>query len=99
MGGFAGKVAVVTGAGSGIGRALALELARSGARLAISDVDMEGLAQSEKFLKKTGAQVRTDRIDVTERAPLLAYADTVNEQFETVHQVYNIAGIAFVGDV
>ncbi len=44
MKGFAGKVAVVTGAGSGIGQALAIELGRSGAKLAISDVDTEGLA-------------------------------------------------------
>ena len=46
MQGFAGKVAVVTGAGSGIGQALAVELGRSGASLAISDVNIEGLAQS-----------------------------------------------------
>ena len=44
MDGFAGKVAVVTGAGSGIGQALAIELARSGAKVAISDVNPEGLA-------------------------------------------------------
>jgi NADP-dependent 3-hydroxy acid dehydrogenase YdfG len=99
MDGFAGKVAAVTGAGSGIGRALALELARSGARLAISDVDMDGLAQTEKFVKKTGAEVRADRLDVTERAALLGYADTVKEHFGTVNQVYNIAGVAFLGDV
>ena len=43
MEGFAGKVCVITGAGSGIGQALALELGRSGAKLAISDVDLEGL--------------------------------------------------------
>src|SRR6476646_4502955 len=48
MDGFAGKVCVVTGAGSGIGQALALELGRSGAKVAISDVDAEGLATTEK---------------------------------------------------
>ena len=56
MEGFAGKVAVVTGAGSGIGQALAIELGRSGAHVAISDVDTEGLAVTEKRLKDIGVQ-------------------------------------------
>lgn len=99
MDGFAGKVAVVTGAGSGIGRALAVELARSGARLAISDVDVEGLGQTEALIRRIGAPVRADRLDVTEREAFLAYADSVNAHFGIVHQVYNIAGIAFLGDV
>ena len=56
MEGFAGKVAVVTGAGSGIGQALAIELGRSGAKLAISDVDTEGLAKTEEQLKAIGVR-------------------------------------------
>lgn len=99
MDGFAGKVAVVTGAGSGIGQALAIELARSGAKLAISDVDTDGLAQTKEQLQAIGAPVKTDRLDVTEREAFLAYADAVNEHFGTVHQIYNNAGIAFTGDV
>ncbi|MCV7197870.1 SDR family NAD(P)-dependent oxidoreductase [Mycobacterium angelicum] len=99
MKGFSGKVAAVTGAGSGIGRALAVELARSGARLAISDVDADGLRETEELVASIGAQVRSDRLDVAERAAFLAYADTVNGHFGTVNQIYNIAGIAFLGDV
>jgi NADP-dependent 3-hydroxy acid dehydrogenase YdfG len=99
MEGFAGKVAVVTGAGSGIGQALAVELARSGAKLAISDVDTEGLAQTEERLKALGAPVKADRLDVTEREAFLAYADAVNEHFGKVNQIYNNAGIAFTGDI
>ncbi|MGD9620262.1 MAG: SDR family NAD(P)-dependent oxidoreductase [Mycolicibacterium sp.] len=99
MEGFAGKVSVVTGAGSGIGQALAIELGRSGARLAISDVDSEGLGQTEETLKRIGAQVKSDRLDVTERAAFLAYADAVAAHFGTVNQIYNNAGIAFSGDV
>jgi len=99
MEGFAGKVAVVTGAGSGIGQALAVELARSRAKLAISDVDTEGLARTEERIKTIGAPVKSDRLDVTERESFLAYADVVNEHFGKVNQIYNNAGIAFTGDI
>jgi NADP-dependent 3-hydroxy acid dehydrogenase YdfG len=99
MEGFAGKVAVVTGAGSGIGQALAVELARSGAKLAISDIDTNGLAQTGERLKAIGAPVKADRLDVTEREAFLAYADAVNEHFGKVNQIYNNAGIAFTGDI
>jgi NADP-dependent 3-hydroxy acid dehydrogenase YdfG len=99
MQGFAGKVAVVTGAGSGIGQALAVELGRSGASLAISDVNTEGLTQTEEQLKAIGAPVKADRLDVTEREAFLLYADAVNEHFGKVNQIYNNAGIAFTGDI
>ncbi|MGH3674931.1 MAG: SDR family NAD(P)-dependent oxidoreductase [Mycobacterium sp.] len=96
---FQQKVAVVTGAGSGIGQALATELARRGAQLAISDIDAEGLADTERQIRELGAEVKADRLDVTEREAFLAYADAVNEHFGTVNQIYNNAGITFLGDV
>ncbi|OBK35921.1 acetoin dehydrogenase [Mycobacterium sp. 1245111.1] len=99
MEGFAGKVATVTGAGSGIGRALALELGRSGASLAISDVDLDGLATTEEQLKAIGAPVRSDRLDVTEREAFQIYADTIKDHYGKVNQIYNNAGIAFFGDI
>lgn len=99
MEGFVGKVAVVTGAGSGIGQALAVELARSGAKLAISDIDTKGLVQTEEQIKAIGAPVKANRLDVTGRETFLAYADEVNEHFGTVNQIYNNAGIAFTGDI
>jgi hypothetical protein len=99
MDGFVSMVAVVTGAGSGIGQALAVELARSGAKLAISDIDTEGLAKTEERIKAIGAPVKADRLDVTEREAFLTYAGEVNEHFGQVNQIYNNAGIAFTGDV
>lgn len=99
MEGFAGKVAVVTGAGSGIGQALALELARSGASVAISDVDTEGLAATEEQIRAIGASVKADRLDVTEREAFELYADSVVAHFGKVNQIYNNAGIAFAGDI
>ena len=99
MEGFAGKVCVVTGAGSGIGQALATELARSGAKLAISDVNLEGLAVTEERIKAIGAPVKSDRLDVTEREAFELYADEVKAHFGKVNQIYNNAGIAFAGDI
>ena len=77
MQGFAGKVAVITGAGSGIGQALAVELGRSGASVAISDIDTDGLTVTEQRLAAIGAPVKADRLDVTEREAFQIYADGV----------------------
>lgn len=99
MDGFAGKVAVVTGAGSGIGQALAVELGRAGAKVAISDVDTAGLAQTAEQLTAIGAPVKVDQLDVTERSAFLAYADAVHDHFGAVHQIYNNAGITFIGSI
>ncbi|HEY3716961.1 MAG TPA: SDR family NAD(P)-dependent oxidoreductase [Jatrophihabitantaceae bacterium] len=96
---FAGKTAVITGAGSGIGRALAYDLAAQGAVLALSDVDDAGLAETVAHVRQMGVDVRSDRLDVTERDAVLAYADAVAGQFGAVHLVINNAGIAFTGDV
>ena len=96
---FTNKVAVVTGAGSGIGRALAVELARRGARLAISDIDTQGLRETEALVSVAGAEVKVDQLEVSQRELVLAYADAVAAHFGTVNLVFNNAGIAFTGDV
>ncbi|MFD6453555.1 SDR family NAD(P)-dependent oxidoreductase, partial [Nocardia sp. NPDC060220] len=96
---FTNKVCVITGAGSGIGRALAENLAARGAKLALSDIDAEGLAQTVASCEKLGAQVKSDRLNVAEREAFLLYADQVKAHFGVVHQIYNNAGIAYHGDV
>jgi NADP-dependent 3-hydroxy acid dehydrogenase YdfG len=96
---FEGKVAVITGAGSGIGRALAVNLATKGAKLALSDIDTEGLAETVRQAEALGATVKSDRLNVAEREAVLAYADAVVTTFGEVHQVYNNAGIAYNGDL
>jgi NAD(P)-dependent dehydrogenase (short-subunit alcohol dehydrogenase family) len=92
---FEGRVAAVTGAGSGIGRALALALAQRGARLALSDVDEAGLAQTVANAQRLGAEVHSERVDVADRDAVQAHADGVVARFGTVNQLYNNAGIAF----
>ncbi|MEE2034177.1 SDR family NAD(P)-dependent oxidoreductase [Rhodococcus chondri] len=98
MSAFTGKVAVITGAGSGIGRALALELARQGAKLALSDVDTVGLEETARRARELGAEVKSDHLDVTQREKVFEYAEAVAEHFGTVNQVYNNAGIAYHGE-
>ena len=88
------KVTVVTGAGSGIGRQLAIELARRGARLAVSDVDDLGLGETADRVKALGAVVHAAHLDVSDRPAVGAYAATVAGHFGVVHQVYNNAGVA-----
>ena len=95
-----GKVVVVTGAGSGIGRELAREAARRGARLALSDIDADGLARTVELARGDGAtEVHSQRLDVTEQAAVAEYADRVAEHHGAVHLVINNAGIAFTGAV
>jgi NAD(P)-dependent dehydrogenase (short-subunit alcohol dehydrogenase family) len=94
-----GKVAVITGAGSGIGRALAYALGRAGAKLAVSDVDTTGLAETVKQLRVIGAPVHEARLDVTDRQAVLRYADEVVAEIGGVNIVINNAGIAFTGDI
>ncbi|MDT8910232.1 SDR family NAD(P)-dependent oxidoreductase [Amycolatopsis sp. PS_44_ISF1] len=91
---FAHRVAVVTGAGSGLGRALALALAGRGARLALSDVDTDGLAGTVASADGLGAEVRGYELDVADRAAVLAHAEEVAAEFGRVNLVVNNAGVA-----
>lgn len=95
---FAGKVVVITGAGSGIGRALAQQLAGKGARLALSDVNAQGLDETMRSLP-AATEVRGYALDVSNRQAVFAHADDVKRDFGTVHVVINNAGATVVGTV
>jgi NAD(P)-dependent dehydrogenase (short-subunit alcohol dehydrogenase family) len=96
---FAGRVAVVTGAASGLGRELAARFARAGMRLALADVDEAALALTEKELKAAGAAAIAVRCDVASGADVEALAARTLEAFGAVHVVCNNAGVAPLGVV
>ena len=96
---YRGRTCAVTGAGSGIGRALAVELAGRGARLALSDVDQASAEQTAATCRDVGAEARSYRLDVADRAAVFANADDVVRDFGSVHLVVNNAGVALHGPV
>ncbi len=93
-----GKVVVITGAGGGMGREMAVLAAKRGAKLAISDWNADALAGTVDLVKQLGAEVRSDVIDVSDRAAMAAWADAVAEQFGVVNVVVNNAGVTVTGD-
>jgi len=98
---YSDKVAAITGAASGIGRALAQRLAAAGCHVALSDVDETGLARTRDTVEKaaSGVQVTTRRVDVADRAAMFAWAEEVADQHGRVNLVFNNAGVAHVGSV
>lgn len=94
---YGGKVAVITGAGSGIGRALAVDLAGRGARLAISDIDDAGL--QETAARCAPAEVRSYHLDVADRGAVIDHAARVVADFGRVNLLVNNAGVAVAGPV
>ncbi|MFW2390715.1 MAG: SDR family NAD(P)-dependent oxidoreductase [Polyangiales bacterium] len=96
---FANKVAAITGASSGIGRALAIELGREGCDLALSDIDEEGLNETVQEVRKLGVQVTSQIVDVANREAVHAWADAVVSEHGKVNLVFNNAGVALASTV
>lgn len=94
---FSGGVAVVTGAGSGIGRALARQLSAAGAALALADIDEKGLAATADMLAGKGASVSTHVVDVADEAGVSAFAEDVRSRHGRVTLLINNAGVALHG--
>jgi NAD(P)-dependent dehydrogenase (short-subunit alcohol dehydrogenase family) len=91
---FDGRVAAITGAASGIGRALANELARRGAHVALSDIDDAGLAETVAQCGRFGNRITSRRLDVADRDAVYAWADEVVADHGTVNLIINNAGVA-----
>ena len=96
---FQGKVAVITGGASGLGRAMAERFARAGMRIVLADVEPKALARAEAEMKAAGAQVIGVRTDVSKAAEVEALAQKTLAAFGAVHVVANNAGVAEGGSV
>jgi NAD(P)-dependent dehydrogenase (short-subunit alcohol dehydrogenase family) len=94
---LAERVAVVTGGGSGIGRALCLAFARAGARVVIADLDEAGMTETAEGVAKAGSRAIAVRTDVSRLAEVQALADRAWAEFGAVHVLCNNAGIALWG--
>lgn len=94
---FTGKVAVITGAGSGFGREFARIGARLGMKLALADVNADALEASAAALRAQGADVLARRCDVSQGDQVQALADAALARFGAIHLVFNNAGVAGTG--
>lgn len=94
---FTGRVALITGAGSGIGRALALALAQRGCALALADRDAAGLQATAAEAARGVITVSTHVLDVTDRAALAALPDAVMANHGRLDLLVNNAGVALGG--
>jgi NAD(P)-dependent dehydrogenase (short-subunit alcohol dehydrogenase family) len=88
---YQGRVAVVTGAGSGIGRALTCALTRDGAHVAASDIDQKGLAETQAACRP--GHVTTFQVDVADRDAMFEYAEEVHSRLGPASMVFNNAGV------
>lgn len=91
------KVAVITGAGGGIGRALALALARGGATLALSDRDEASVGETTRLARATGAQVSVEVFDIANPSSITRYADAVTAGHGRTDLLVNNAGVNLYG--
>jgi NAD(P)-dependent dehydrogenase (short-subunit alcohol dehydrogenase family) len=96
---FKGKVAVVTGAASGIGRGIANRCAAEGMHVVLADVERDPLAQVEEELMRSGAEVLSLQVDVSKSTEVEGLALKALERFGAVHLLFNNAGIATIGPI
>jgi 3-oxoacyl-[acyl-carrier protein] reductase len=89
---LAGRVAVVTGAASGIGRETARVLAEAGARLLLADIDEAGLAETGALVEAAGSAALARRVDVADRAAVEALADEAERAMGSLDVWVNVAG-------
>ena len=97
---FQGKVVAITGAGSGIGRALAMSFAKAGCDLALSDINLSAVEETEQMVKKDHhCKISCHQLDVSDRKAFYTWGDDVVAFHGKVNMIINNAGVALSGTV
>lgn len=96
---FEDKVVAVTGAAGGIGRALAIEFAKLGAHLAISDVNEQGLNETAALVRTYDVEAHAKTVDVADREAVYGWAEEIVEHFGKANIIVNNAGVACTASV
>jgi short-subunit dehydrogenase len=93
---FSEKKAVITGAGDGIGRQLAIQLNRVGCALWLCDINEEKLAETVKLLSNAHASCQTARVDMGSKASVYEWANSIAQQTDSLDLIVNNAGVAYM---
>jgi NAD(P)-dependent dehydrogenase (short-subunit alcohol dehydrogenase family) len=88
-----GKVSIVTGAGDGIGRGIALAFAKEGAKLAVCDLNTETLSETARMIRDSGAEVMAEPIDVRNTAEIESFVSAVRNRFNQIDCLVNNAAV------
>ncbi|RJP31631.1 MAG: SDR family NAD(P)-dependent oxidoreductase [Actinobacteria bacterium] len=96
---FKGRIVLVTGAASGLGRGIALAFARAGCDLVLVDVDEAGLGETASMVEAVGSRIIRKRIDVSSRDEMEKLADEVLSQWGRVDVLVNNAGVGVGGEL
>ena len=96
---YRGTVAVVTGAASGIGKALAIKLAEQGCHLALADKDIVGLEKLQQQIEDLGVECFVADLDVSDNPAFIVFAKQVNDKFSCIDMLFNNAGVSLIDSV
>ncbi len=91
------KLALITGAGSGIGRGITLALAKRGCHLILCDINMDGLRETENLIQSYGVKVASHQLDVADKENIMELVEYISTDYGTLDILINNAGVALSG--
>ena len=96
---YSQTVAVITGAASGIGKAIAIKLAEKGCHLALADTDIDGLEKLQQQIEVKGVECFIARLDVADNSAFITFAQQAHDKFNRIDMLFNNAGVSLIDSV